>query len=325
MVKLYMFKRFNLSRARQASSSLLLGRARQVNTMSTRTAFILDFDGTITTKDTISTLFKFALSTQQSKGQDLSPAYEDILAKYGKDFAKHVEEYCPPKELRKSLSQEIDYCRSLKSVETRSFQRVSRSGLFKGISPLQWKEFGAHAVMNGEVVVRKGFSDFMMDIDSSGGIWAVVSVNFSRVFIRGVLESAGVDIAKVEILANGTDESGLLTGPISGTGGCGPVMSTSDAKLAAMKDLLVSWREAEGTFLSKVIYIGDSGTDIECLTKEGTTGIVMAEGGNSSLMDTMSRVGFTVKHIDSYEIGKQSTICWAQDFREINGASSLLL
>lgn len=319
-----MLKLMNLFRARWAVSSPFLGRMRQVNAMSSRTAIILDFDGTITTKDTISALFKFALSTQQSRGKDLSAAYDVILAKYGEDYAKHVKEYFPPKEQRRNLSQEIEYCGSLKDVETRSFERVSRSGLFRGISPLQWRVFGRDAVKNGEVVIREGFSDFITNVERSEAAWGVVSVNFSRDFIRGVLESAGVKTFKVQILANTSDENGILIGPESREGENTPVMTTSDAKLAAMKNLLWSWKEGQGTALSKVIYIGDSGTDIECLTEEGTTGIVMAQDRNSSLIETIKRLGLAIEHINNYNDGNQSNIYWAQDFRGIAETSSLM-
>jgi hypothetical protein len=95
--------------------------------------FILDFDGTITTKDTICTLAKLAISHQASKGLDLQPAWDTIIAKYSEDFSNHVEKYRPTKEERRTLKQEIEYYRSLKEIETKSFERVSASGIFKGI------------------------------------------------------------------------------------------------------------------------------------------------------------------------------------------------
>jgi hypothetical protein len=76
--------------------------------------------------------------------------------------------------------------------------------------------------------------------------------------------------------------------------------------------------------LSRVVYIGDSATDIECLTEGGTTGIAMTEDSNSSLMETLRRVGVDVKHIDIYEDEQTSAIYWARDFREITSNSFLL-
>ena len=126
----------------------------------------------------------------------------------------------------------------------------------------------------------------------------------------------------VEVLANQANENGILLGPETGEGDS--VMATSDAKLASMKSLLESWSSEPGEEFSKVIYIGDSCTDIECLTEEGTTGIVMAEDRNSSLVETLNRVGVEVKHIDAYRDGQESTVYWARDFREIMENTSLI-
>jgi 2-hydroxy-3-keto-5-methylthiopentenyl-1-phosphate phosphatase len=199
-------------------------------------AFILDFDGTITTKDTITTLFNFALSTQASKGQNLTSVRDEILAKYSEDYSKHVKDYIPAKEERNTIVKEIRYCRSLKNVEIRSFERVSRSGLFQGITDNEWEDFGRNAVKKGDVVVRKGFGDFVEKVQSSGGTLGVVSVNFSGPFIRGVLACVGWKTSTVEVLANHLDENGIFVG-LKLEGKYRPVMATSDAKLASMKYL----------------------------------------------------------------------------------------
>ncbi len=232
-----------------------------------------------------------------------------------------MKDYFPAKEERNTLAKEIGYYRSLKLVETRSFERVSRSALFNGISDNEWEEFGRNAVKKGDVVVREGFSDFVKKVEMLGGIWGVVSVNFSSHFIRGVLACVISEDSVVEVLANHPDEQGILRGLENEEGNYGSVIATSDAKLASMKRLLSSWKNGP---LSKVVYIGDSGTDIECLTEEGTTGIVMAEDSNSNLMETLQLVGVRVEHIDVYRDGQTSDVYWARDFREIVGNSFLL-
>lgn len=289
---------------------------------SKRSAFILDFDGTITTKDTTSILFNFTLTARASEGQDLTAARDEILAKYSEDSSKHTKDYSPRKEQRNTIAQEIEYYRSLSDVENRSFERVSRSGLFRGIASNEWESFASDVVKKGDVVIRAGFSDFVEKVEKSGGIWGVVSVNFSSYFIRGVLASAGVEASMVEVLANHPDENGILLGPAAGEGRS--VMATSDAKLASMKAILNSWRSTPGGPFSNVVYIGDSGTDIECLTEEGLTGIVITKDGNSSLMGTLERIGVVVKHLDKYQDGSEARVYWARDFREIVGNPSFI-
>src|ERR1700722_8036889 len=64
-------------------------------------------------------------------------------------------------------------------------------------------------------------------------------------------------------------------------------------------------------------YIGDSGTDIQCLTENGTVGIVMRADTNSSLIETLNRVGIDVKHISAYKKMRKSAVYQAQNFKEI--------
>jgi len=280
-------------------------------------AFILDFDGTITTKDTISTLAQFGISTCASKGENLSGAWEEIVAKYSEDFAKHIENYAPPKGKRDTLEKEILYYRSLRDVESRSFGRVSSSGLFRGIEKDEWEEFGREAVRRGEVIVRKGFKDFVKLVERSDEIWGVVSVNFSSHFIRGVLEaSAGSNTSIVKVLANQPDEMGVLKGPEIEKGEVKSAIATSDSKLFSMKHLFRSWKLGHEKELSKVVYFGDSGTDIECLTEDGVIGIVISEDEKSSLMETLNRVGVHVCHISEYQEGEES-VYWARNFFEV--------
>lgn len=285
-----------------------------MDTSSSRNAFILDFDGTITTKDTISTLAKFGIASQKANGYDLTAAWDEIVARYGEDYSKHITSYNPAKRERKTLAEEIAYCRSLKDVELRSFERVGKSGIFRGIADGQWENFGRDAVHGGDVKVRKGFDNFVERISTSGGLWGVVSVNFSSKFIRGVLEaSAGLKSAEVKILANHPNEEGTLAGPK------GPVLATSDAKLASSKGLLQFWKNGSKKLgrSAKIVYVGDSGTDIECLTADGVVGIVVSEDGEGSLMEIFKRVEVDIVHVSKYEEGKSSSVYWARDFEEI--------
>jgi 2-hydroxy-3-keto-5-methylthiopentenyl-1-phosphate phosphatase len=277
-------------------------------------AFILDFDGTITMKDTIGVLANCGIEWQAKNAVNMKSAWEGIVASYGRDLADHVERYRPQKEDRRTLDEEIAYQRGLKVVEERSFERISRSGLFKAMGDRALEDAGRRAVERGEVVVRVGFREFLDMVKERGDIWGIVSVNFSASFIRGVLAaSAGSDVEDVEILANSPDENGVLFGPESNSRG---LVATSDAKLASMKALLRSWRDRVSS--SSIVYIGDSGTDIECLMEAGVEGVIMSEDEKSSLIETMKRVGIAVLHIKEYQENEgRKTVYWARDFIEI--------
>lgn len=278
--------------------------------------FVLDFDGTITTKDTIATVSSCGLEVQKSRGRDLTEALQDLVAKYSEDYAKHAAAYKPTKEERSTLDDEIAFLRSTREVELQSFGRVSASQLFQGIADEEWRECGKAAVAAGEVKIRPGFKDFIAAIHRLGGTWGVVSVNFSKQFIRGVVLAAGVDAENVEIYANWPDDAGALRGPDGG-----PPIATSDAKLDTTMNLLEAWESdpKSRSRMSRFVYIGDSGTDIECLAAEGAIGIAMTDNGEGSLMGTLRRVGVDVVHINTYEdeMSGSRPVYFARNFEEI--------
>ena len=280
--------------------------------------FVLDFDGTIITQDTIGLLGGFGVEWQATRGVDMKGDWDNVVRAYRSDFEDHVEDYKPAKDDRRTLNQEIQYYRALREIEERSFRRVSQSGLFRGITPADWEGAGRDATEKGDVILRKGFKEFLGKLEQAKSPWGIVSVNFSGSFIRGVIgASAGPRNAKVEVLANELDEKGIVVGP---RGISGRVIATSDAKLASMKDLLKSWGDRTSLNTSRVVYIGDSETDIECLLEPGVVGIIMSEDGQSSLMQTMRRTGVHVFHVRAYERDEPSgkSIYWARDFDEIH-------
>jgi len=93
-------------------------------------------------------------------------------------------------------------------------------------------------------------------------------------------------------------------------------MTTSDSKLFSMRGVLKSWKVEQGRDGSKVVYFGDSGTDIECLTEDGVIGIVISEDGKSSLMEVLDCVGVPACHVSDYQDGETSTY-WARNFLEV--------
>ena len=102
----------------------------------------------------------------------------------------------------------------------------------------------------------------------------------------------------------------------------GQLLVTSDGKLSAMQMMLEDFRERQN--LQRVIYIGDSGTDVECLLSRG--GIIMlGEDGSSKLLDTLRSVsndpeyGFLkdIRHVEEYDERRGIAIYFARDFRDI--------
>jgi HAD superfamily phosphoserine phosphatase-like hydrolase len=276
--------------------------------------FILDFDGTITTKDTISILANSAISFHAKNGKDMAAVWNRVVKAYRNDYEEFGMGYRPVKEDRRTVDEEVIFYRRLRGVEERSFGRVGKEAIFKGIQQNELEKFGEQVVRSGAVSLRRGFTDFVKEMKKEGGRWDIVSVSFSRAFIRGILGTIGSEVKDVKVLANEPDESGILRGPKSENGELWEAMATSDAKLSAMKYLLRSL-DAESRRRGAV-YIGDSGTDMECLMEESVVGIIISEDGNSDLMQIMKRINVEVLHIDEYQEKKTKGLYWARDFIE---------
>ena len=186
-------------------------------------------------------------------------------------------------------------------MEVTSFSRVSNSGIFANITSKDWTTLGAQAVNNKNVLLRRGFDRFKTEKELR---WRVLSVNFSQKWVEGIL---GVG-EEIEVVANYVDEDGKIRGP-----GGGDVMATSDGKLEALKGMM---KELEMNGMEKVVYVGDSGTDLECLVEDGVIGVVMSEDGESGLLKTLGRIGFKVSHIGDYDEGLDG-LYWTRDFDEL--------
>lgn len=198
---------------------------------------ILDFDGTITTKDTIEPLVQSAIAFHHPS---LSPselgqtpeadAWSNCKSQYLADLAAHYEKenHEPSNGVAvtgpRALEREQRSLDALRDVEWASVQRVGESGIFKGISNDVFREMGRAAAMAGDaeggsnkaVVVREDFPEFLGWVGQIGE-WGVVSVNWSFKWVRGVLDVVvgDFDVGRIygHVRANDIDGStGMIRG-----------------------------------------------------------------------------------------------------------------
>lgn len=293
-------------------------------------SIILDFDGTITAKDTIGELAKFALRThaesQKDGGDDsirnsgapppvdrLKADWDDVVAAYMADYDRHVKEYHVEEAARCTREHEVAFLRSAKGVELQSLDRVRACGVFRGMSPAHFRRAGREACEAG-VRLRPGFRRFV-DARLRGG-WRVfvLSVNWSAAFIEGA-----VDCPDVAVVANHVcEDDGHVVGPeILGAGKEGEprCLTNSLDKLEAMHALL----EKEGLSEKPSFYFGDSTTDLECLLA-CSHGVVIADKEDSSLLRTLRRIwnDVPVPHVkDAKDRKRDDGVCWASDYDEV--------
>ncbi len=184
---------------------------------------ILDFDKTITTKDTIQLLgaisYEYNHRPGGPKGLWPTSRWNECVEAYQKEYNAHIASYSPKEADRITIEAEIVFQRSLRDVETRSVERISSLKFFVGIGKEDWKQ-AAEKEMRKErgLEVRKGWKDVVRRVEESGneGRWGIVSVNWCDWWIRGVVgEALGGEkrAQEMTLLSNCIrPESGLIVG-----------------------------------------------------------------------------------------------------------------
>ncbi|KAF4979038.1 hypothetical protein FZEAL_4713 [Fusarium zealandicum] len=258
---------------------------------------IFDFDGTITQQDTIGELARFAIEIQRNiRGQDLQASWDQVVQSYVADYRHYQDNHPSPEDTRKCVKDEVRFLSGMKDVEETSLARVAESRVFAGLDEETLSQAGADAVKEGRVKIRKGFPEVMSRATERGWSVSVVSVNWSRAFIRGALRPHSL-----EVIANEAGIDGSITGPEF----LGGQMTNAGEKRKALEHLV---KDGDG----KVVYFGDSTTDMECLLAGG---VVISDDEESTLLKTLRRVGVPVPHVG--EPGTDGKVSWARDFQEV--------
>ncbi len=128
-------------------------------------SIILDFDGTITEKDTINVLASY-FTEQSAQKQE---TWQEIVNLYLQSIYDLDMRYKPPVEGRRDLQEELDYLQALRQCESDSIGRVEKSRIFDraelGLTPQNHQDdmyqLGQMTVKTGTVRVRAGFQHFL--------------------------------------------------------------------------------------------------------------------------------------------------------------------
>ncbi|KAK4230974.1 HAD-like domain-containing protein [Podospora fimiseda] len=306
---------------------------------------LFDFDGTITAHDTINVLASLAAA----RNPHTTPLWEDIVTRYVADHADHLKSYKPEAKDRTTLAQELKFLESLGSVEQKSVDRVGGSGLFAALKGEDFKAFGRQAVVQEKpeggniqktkgaaihddeprveaedeerVELRNGFREFVDVAQKKGWELGIVSINWSREFIEGVLGIKDL-VAGDRIKANGIRwPGGKVEGYEDGNGK--KVLMTVEDKLRAMRDLVneirSDWTDDERG--GKVAYFGDSTTDMACLVEADLGVVISDENHESKLLKVLKRVGLDVPHVKECNGGEG--LVWAKDFDQFLSSKAI--
>ncbi|KAI0387517.1 haloacid dehalogenase-like hydrolase-domain-containing protein [Hypomontagnella monticulosa] len=276
-------------------------------------SIFLDFDGTITAKDTVGELANFALRVRADEGVDLQAEWDAVVSAYVEDHSAHVDAYHLPPHARRLPDQEVQFLRHMKTVETRSLGRINDCRLFRGISATAFRDAGRDLVQKGTVKLRPGFGKFVDERLSEGWRVYVLSVNWSAAFIDGACgERSGVTV-----IANEVREDGSIAGPAvlnqsssSGAAAEPRNLTNSRDKLDAMEAM----RRADGLAAKPAVYFGDSTTDLECLLA-ADMGFIVADRDESTLVKTLRRIGKEVPHVRDQNA--TSSLAWVSNYDDI--------
>ncbi|CAF3482083.1 unnamed protein product [Fusarium graminearum] len=259
---------------------------------------VFDFDGTITQQDSIGELARSAIEIQRNrKGHDLQASWDQVVQAYVADYRHYKENHPSPEDTRICMDQEFEFLSGMKDVEEASLQRIAESQIFEGLDAETLSQAGADAVQAGRIKIRDGFTEVMKLVADRNWRVSVISVNWSRSFLRGALLPHALDVIANEPVMDGT-----ITGPEFFNGR----MTNAREKKEALKHLI---KEKDG----RVIYFGDSTTDMECLLAGG---VVISDDEESSLLKALKRIKVNVPHV-SDKRERDGKVKWARNFREV--------
>ncbi|KAG6086736.1 hypothetical protein E4U31_002278 [Claviceps sp. LM219 group G6] len=284
---------------------------------------VLDFDGTITQLDTTAELVLAAIRRQRRHQSDLLAAWTDAVQAYMQEYHAFKANYTPTRDQRTTPAQEDVYLANLRPIEEASLTRISHSGIFRDLEDTDLYEMGVEVISKDIVAIRSGWGAVFGEAIRRDIPVTILSVNWSRSFIRGVLScmKGGPSVEGVKVIANDLSEEGEIIGP----GG------DSECRLMTSQDKLEALRR-EIPVGEKVVYVGDSVTDLGCLM-EVSRGVALAseEGGDGPplLLTTLRRIGIELVPVGEVESavreeenGKK-VVFWAKEVGELLESGAL--
>lgn len=208
---------------------------------------VIDFDDTITDGDTI----KYLSEIPYAKNSQLQPKFDYFTSVY---LEAHKNQKL---DLVANFEQEIEYQKRLKPVEMTSIGEIERLRIFRDITEAEV------LVQARKVPIKQGFKLFVGVCANKHIPVKILSINWSVVFIRGVLSRLGLGDAEV-ILNDLQFVNGRCTGLFAGKYD----IRTGYDKLQILQQL-----RSDGD----MVYIGDSRTDLLSLVASDV-GIIMESG-----------------------------------------------
>ncbi|KAK4540286.1 hypothetical protein LTR36_009598 [Oleoguttula mirabilis] len=297
---------------------------------------ILDWDGTLTKKDTLSILGNLPKARDARLGIPHTPSHhwnDDFLKPYMDDYGRHKQSSSlyPTAADPEKYSQ---WLASLRTVEYNSAERVSDSGFFCGVNEIDVTTVAHEALDAGEMQLRNGWLDlFNMFLPAAspplGSRISILSVNWSATFIRSSLRQAAarylqdgdgrqqlmVYVGGMEIQANEIEGLGSVE-----RGSSGRLVGTVRTAADKLQHRPIVRKPGHASERPIDVYVGDSATDYECL-RHATIGIWLCDCAETEyeqkLKETFKPLELEIRPIDQFRSHADSGLCWASDLGQV--------
>ncbi|KAK3619628.1 hypothetical protein LTR56_023913 [Elasticomyces elasticus] len=298
---------------------------------------VLDWDGTMTTNDTMAALGDLPKSTYLRKRhesrEDSEPSrdgdeenesgrpikrpkrtsrldaypgsqWSDLGTAYMKDYHAHKTAHYPKSD-HVDHNDYITWLDSLRPIEYASAQRAQSTFHFRGVRSSDVEAHAKEAIEAAKVTLREGciilLLMFVPDgtdyVPPAGSKFSIISVNWSESFIRWALfhyhavvlgSSRFNDAERCNLLKYisemeiHTNEIHGLDHPQGSSGRLDGCIRTAGEKLQYLPPARKYCQDEQD--LPLVVYVGDSGTDYECL-RNADVGIWLHDCGDGSVKE----------------------------------------
>jgi hypothetical protein len=287
--------------------------------------WVLDWDGTLTKRDTLDALVNIAANCKPET--PVGEEWKCVSEAYIKDYESTIKLHAPYGRLPSSRSRESTLLAVLEEVEQRSIDRVSESGIFEALTTTDLDNGAADAIRSGHVQLREGCGDFLQLVGSrlqqqegAADAVSILSVNWSRRFILECLRAIREDFANMlsnSIYANELD------GIQQGARANGRICAEHDMRFISSRDKVAHLELLRERTLRQgkpipTVYVGDSWTDVESLLAADLGVCIRDDPMTSSqkkLADSLGRVGVPCARLR--DMDGSAGVAWAEDFHEL--------
>ena len=306
--------------------------------LKTPTHLILDWDGTLTTKDTMDLVGQLAVARDACLDRrQQGPAWSKYYNAYKADYERHKAAH-HPREAHVTPDRYRQWLESLRPIEYASAQRADDDGYFEGINMQDVTTVAGEALSSGALELRTGWNNlFRLFLPSAtppqGSQLSILSVNWCNDLIRESLrlsverQSELARSARAEMLdmiANLDIQANILEGLHSAQGASGRLVGdirTAEDKLRRMPSGRGS---AEGPDPKPlVVYVGDSATDYAAL-RNSDVGIWLCddeERAHEHFAKTFAPLDTRdckLRRLGDGNIGPPEKLCaWTKDLEEV--------